>query len=141
MFNRSMSSRSSIYGDSNMFNSEKQDISNYSQESFDSWAIDQNNQYDNHIDQDSQAYNQHNHDIYRDTEDQVSTNTQSSYHNDWTKISMLGFHMTPAFTSPYYIKPSKTFKLDKEFLRKDFYSEINQEKRKWFFAQFNIKHR
>ena len=54
---------------------------------------------------------------------------------------MLGFHMTPAVISPPYIKTSKPFELNKEFLRKDFYSEINQEKRKLFFAQFNIKHR
>ena len=78
-----MSSRSSIYGDSNIFNNEEQDILSCSQESFDSWTIDQDNQY-YEIDQGSQDYNQHNHVVYRDTEDQDynQNNTQSSYHND-----------------------------------------------------------
>ena len=39
MFNRSMSSRSSIYGDSNIINKEEQDISSCSQETFDNWTI------------------------------------------------------------------------------------------------------
>ena len=121
-----MSSRSSILGDSNIFNREEQDISSCSQESFDSWTVDEDSQDYNHyeIDQDNQDYNQHDHVVYnhyKDTEDQDynQVNIQPSYHKDWTPsiiIPMLNFHKTPTFTSPYHIKTSKFFELNKEFL-------------------------